>query len=114
MKKAMKKLVTAVATAAMCCSVVVPGVAKAATCSPHYHRPVLVDQYIGGVDVSTHEYLYDITEHVDGTVTYEYRDCRVDVMVYEYELTCQWCQDVKGTEYEQKYYHNSCGLGIVD
>ena len=113
MKKTMKKL-AAVATAAMCCSVVVPGIAKAATCPPHHYKPVLVRQYIGGLDVSTHEYLYAVIDHVDGTTTYEYRDCRVDIMVYEYDLTCEKCGDVDGKEYSQKYYHNSCGLGIVE
>ena len=111
--KALKKLAGAVAVAAVCCAMIVPTVTHASTCPPHHYKPVLVDQYIGGVDVSTHEYLHAVIEHVDGTTTYDYRDCRVDIMVYVYDLTCEGCQDVEGTEYSQKYYHNSCGLGIV-
>lgn len=67
---------------------------------------------IGGVNVDNHTYLYATIKHADGTITYDYRNCRVDIMVYEYEVKCE-CGSALENEYITKYYHNSCGIGIV-
>ena len=102
MKKTVKKLATVVATAAVCCSMVVPGVAKAATCPPHYLDYEFVREFQGGT--YEHEYLYSMgTENGQPVLTY--KTCWVDVMVKEYENKCMKCGIVEGIKYEETHIH---------
>ena len=105
MKKTMKKLAAVVATAAVCCSMVVPGVAKAATCPPHYYVDEFVREFLGGM--YDHLYVESMSEGDNGEPILEYATCWVDVMVTEYEKRCVKCQtvDVDGTTYEEKHIH---------
>ncbi len=102
MKKTMKKLAAVVATAAVCCSMVVPGVAKAATCPPHDYVDEFVREFWGGM--YEHEYP-EVTEGENGELIVTYKTCWVDVMVTEYEERCEKCGNVNGTKYEETYVH---------
>ena len=102
MKKTMKKLVAAVATAAICCSMAVPGVAKASTCPPHYLDSVFVREFLGGT--YEHEYVYSMGIE-NGQPVIDYRTCFVDVWVKEYENKCTKCGMVESTKYEETHKH---------
>ena len=89
------------ATAAICCSMAVPIVANAETCSPHDYVYEFVREYLGGA--YEHEYLYSM-EIENGQPVLTYRPCWVDVMVKKYEGSCTKCKNVD-TIYKETHIH---------
>lgn len=111
MKKSIKKLATVAATVAMCCSLVIPVSVKAEenSCPPHDFE-YETREFRGGT--YEHEYLYSRTKEPDGTITYDYRICIVDIMVTKTQKVCQnkGCDVVEDTKYVENHIHRSdCG-----
>ena len=102
MKKTMKKLVAVVETVAICCSMAIPVVANAETCSPHDYEYKFVKEIFGGS--YEHEYIYSIEEE-NGQPVIVYKPCLVDVWVKEYENKCTKCEMVESTKYEETHKH---------
>lgn len=109
--KLIKKFATVIVTVSMCFSMLISVSAKAAICPPHDDEVQLADQYYRGTNL--HNYLYSVTENLDGTVIEEYKTCEVDVIQYIYRFICKQCNRV---EYKSvmRNYHNNCGLGLVE
>lgn len=116
MKKTIRKLAAAVATAAMCCSVVVPVSAKADSCSTHVY---IVDSNMNSMQTISaeyylHTYVSDITIFPDGEVEKEYSECRVQLVRCFYNKECSKCQKIVLNAVSQdKEMHMNCGEEFV-
>lgn len=92
--KLRKKLITAVAMAAVCSTMAVPMVASASAripvvgCPPHNFIKQN-EEY--SVTTTTHEYVYAYIIESDGTRTPLYSTCTVTTTVDQYDLLCTGC-----------------------
>ncbi len=110
--KLRKKLITAVAMAAVCSTMVVPMVASASErvfigCPPH---DFIKRDMIYSTKTDTHEYLYGIVINEDGSKEYLYSTCTKTKDIVQYILECQACGMASIEEVESDWVHSAnCG-----